>query len=93
MVEQITDAPKYNSETVKTVLNVLQKEFEAEQERDRFITSKVQMMLTLAGILLTHSRTQVIVTKALKVNHRVMVQSRLKKERINLLIRLQKSEP
>lgn len=53
MVEQITDALKYNSETVKTVLNVLQKEFEAEQERDRFITSKVQMMLTLAGILLT----------------------------------------
>lgn len=44
---------KYNPETVKTVLNVLQKEFEGETERDRFITSKVQMMLTLAGILLT----------------------------------------
>ncbi|MBI4689386.1 MAG: hypothetical protein HY754_03830 [Nitrospirae bacterium] len=53
MTEQITDEPKYNPETVKTVLNVLQKEFEVEQERDRFITSKVQMMLTVAGILLT----------------------------------------
>lgn len=47
------EEPKYNTETVKTVLNVLQKEFEGETVRDRFITSKVQMMLTLAGILLT----------------------------------------
>ncbi|MCL5022075.1 MAG: hypothetical protein M1497_01665 [Nitrospirae bacterium] len=44
---------KYNPETVKTVLNVLQKEFEAEEGRHKFITTKVQMMLTLAGILLT----------------------------------------
>lgn len=49
----MAEEPKYNPETVKTVLNVLQKEFEGEIERNRFITSKVQMMLTLAGILLT----------------------------------------
>ncbi|MBI5027167.1 MAG: hypothetical protein HZC12_10675 [Nitrospirae bacterium] len=45
--------PKYNPETVKTVLQVLQREFEGESERNSFITSKVQMMLTVAGILLT----------------------------------------
>jgi len=50
---QMTEKPKYNYETVKSVLNVLQKEFEGETERNRFITSKVQMMLTVAGILLT----------------------------------------
>jgi hypothetical protein len=49
----MTEKPEYNPETVKSVLNVLQKEFEAETERNRFITSKVQMMLTIAGILLT----------------------------------------
>lgn len=47
------EEPKYNPETVKTVLNVLQKEFEGETGRGMFITAKVQMMLTLAGILLT----------------------------------------
>lgn len=49
----MTDMPKYNPETVKTVLQVLQREFEGESERNSFITSKVQMMLTVAGILLT----------------------------------------
>lgn len=43
----------YNSETVKIVLNVIQKEFESEENRNRYITSKVQIMLTIAGILLT----------------------------------------
>jgi len=42
-----------NSETVKIVLNVIQKEFESEENRNRYITSKVQIMLTIAGILLT----------------------------------------
>ncbi|MEW6417532.1 MAG: hypothetical protein AB1480_05345 [Nitrospirota bacterium] len=49
----MTVKPEYNHETVKSVLSVLQKELEAETERNRFITSKVQMTLTLAGILLT----------------------------------------
>jgi len=49
----MTEEPRYNPETVKVILNVLQKEYEAEEGRMRFITSKVQMMLTLAGILLT----------------------------------------
>jgi hypothetical protein len=43
---------KYDPETVKSALSVLQKEFEAEEGRNRHITSKVQMMLTIAGILL-----------------------------------------
>ncbi len=43
---------KNNPETVKSALSVLQKEFEAEEGRNRHITSKVQMMLTVAGILL-----------------------------------------
>lgn len=41
-----------NPETVKSSLSVLQKEFEAEEGRNRHITSKVQMMLTISGILL-----------------------------------------
>ena len=41
-----------NPETVKSSLSVLQKEFEAEEGRNSHITSKVQMMLTIAGILL-----------------------------------------
>ncbi|MBI5205902.1 MAG: hypothetical protein HZA11_13395 [Nitrospirae bacterium] len=49
----MAEEPKYNPETVKAILNVLQREYEAEEGRMRFITSKVQMMLTLAGILLT----------------------------------------
>lgn len=49
----MANKPKYNPETVKSILNVLQKESEAEEGRLRFITSKVQMMLTLSGILLT----------------------------------------
>ncbi|MBI5047740.1 MAG: hypothetical protein HZB54_02145 [Deltaproteobacteria bacterium] len=49
MAEEI----KYNPETVKTVFSVLQKEFESEEGRNRHILSKVQMMLTVAGILLT----------------------------------------
>ena len=44
---------KYNRETVKTVLSVIQKEHEAENDRIRFITSKVQVMLTTSSILLT----------------------------------------
>ncbi|MBM4053277.1 MAG: hypothetical protein FJ264_01105 [Planctomycetes bacterium] len=43
----------YNPETVKTVLNVIQKEFESEENRNKHIVSKVQIMLTVAGILLT----------------------------------------
>jgi len=43
----------YNPETVKTVLNVIQKEFESEENRNKHIISKVQIMLTIAGILLT----------------------------------------
>lgn len=43
----------YNSETVKIVLNVIQKEFESEENRNRYITSKVQIMLTIAGVFLT----------------------------------------
>lgn len=49
----MAEEPIYNPETVKVILNVLQREYEAEEGRMRFITSKVQMMLTLAGILLT----------------------------------------
>lgn len=49
MAEEI----KYNSETVKAVLSVLQKEFESEEGRNKLILSKIQMMLTVAGILLT----------------------------------------
>lgn len=49
----MTEEIKYNPETVKAILSVLQKEYESEEDRMRFITSKVQMMLTLAGILLT----------------------------------------
>lgn len=49
MAEEI----KYNPETVKTVLSILQKEFESEEGRNKHILSKVQMMLTVAGILLT----------------------------------------
>jgi hypothetical protein len=49
----MTEKPEYNPETVKAVLNVLQIEVEEETKRNRFITSKVQMMLTVAGILLT----------------------------------------
>lgn len=48
----MAEEPKYNPETVKTVLNILQKEFEAEEGRNRYIITKVQMMLTVAGILL-----------------------------------------
>ncbi len=43
---------KYDPVTVKSALSVLQKEFEAEEGRNRHIISKVQMMLTIAGILL-----------------------------------------
>lgn len=43
---------KYDPETVKSALTVLQKEFDTEEGRNRHITSKVQMMLTIAGILL-----------------------------------------
>lgn len=43
----------YNPKTVKTVLNVIQKEFESEENRNKHIMSKVQIMLTIAGILLT----------------------------------------
>jgi heme/copper-type cytochrome/quinol oxidase subunit 4 len=43
----------YNPETVKTVLNILQKEYDSEEGRIRHITSKVQMMLAVAGIMLT----------------------------------------
>lgn len=42
---------KYNPETVKTVLNVIQKEYDSEERRVEFITSKVQMMLTVSSIL------------------------------------------
>lgn len=44
---------KYNPETVKIILNVVQKEFESEESRNKHIISKVQIMLTVAGILLT----------------------------------------
>ena len=44
---------KYNRETVKTVLSVIQKEHEAENDRIKFITTKVQVMLTISSILLT----------------------------------------
>lgn len=44
---------KYNPETVKIVLNVIQKEFESEENRNKHIISKVQIMLTVASILLT----------------------------------------
>jgi len=49
----MADEIKYNAETVKTVLNILQKEFEAEEGRNKHIESKVQVMLTVASILLT----------------------------------------
>lgn len=48
----MTEEPKYNPETVKTVLSILQKEFESEEGRNKYIITKVQMMLTVAGILL-----------------------------------------
>ncbi|MCL4477180.1 MAG: hypothetical protein M1508_13325 [Nitrospirae bacterium] len=48
----MAEEPKYNPETVRTVLNILQKEFEAEEGRNKYIITKVQMMLTVAGILL-----------------------------------------
>ncbi len=49
----MTEETNYSPETVKMVLGVLQKEMEAEEGRGRYITAKVQMMLTVAGILLT----------------------------------------
>jgi hypothetical protein len=48
-----TETIKYNRETVKTVLSVIQKEHEAESDRIKFITTKVQVMLTTSSILLT----------------------------------------
>jgi len=47
------DKIRYNRETVKTVLSVIQKEHEAEKDRIKFITTKVQAMLTTSGLLLT----------------------------------------
>lgn len=44
---------KYNAETVKTVLNILQKEYESEEGRSKHITSKIPMMLTMVTITLT----------------------------------------
>mgnify|MGYP006891169638 CR=1 FL=1 len=49
----MTDQINYNPETVKTVLNILQKENDSEEGRIRHVTSKVQMMLTVSGIMLT----------------------------------------
>lgn len=42
-----------NKETVKAVLEIFQKEFDAEDGRNKHIESKVQMMLTLSGILVS----------------------------------------
>ncbi len=49
----MNDAPIYNSDTVKSVLTILQKEYDNENNRIKFITSKVQMMLTISSILIT----------------------------------------
>jgi hypothetical protein len=43
----------YNPATVKTVLSVIQREHEAENDRIKYLTTKVQVMLTTSSILLT----------------------------------------
>jgi len=49
----MAEESEYNPETVKSVLSVLQKEYDNENDRIKFITSKVQMMLTISSILIT----------------------------------------
>lgn len=42
-----------NKDTIKIILGILQKELEIEEGRNKHIESKVQMMLTLSGILVS----------------------------------------
>lgn len=40
----MTPGPKYNPDTVKTVLNILQKEFETEEVKSRLISTYQEAM-------------------------------------------------
>ena len=44
--------PKYNPETVNAVLDVMQRELEAEEKRDDFVLNKTNTILTVSGVLL-----------------------------------------
>lgn len=44
--------PKYNPETVNAILEVMQKELEAEEGRDSSVLNKTNTTLTVSGILL-----------------------------------------
>ncbi|HHT9118823.1 MAG TPA: hypothetical protein ACFYD1_09330, partial [Candidatus Hypogeohydataceae bacterium YC38] len=43
---------KYNPETVNAILDVMQKELEAEENRDSFVLNKTNTVLTVSGVLL-----------------------------------------
>ncbi|HHT9134435.1 MAG TPA: hypothetical protein ACFYD2_06005 [Candidatus Avalokitesvara rifleensis] len=44
--------PEYNPETVNAILDVMQKELEAEEGRDSSVLNKTNTILTVSGILL-----------------------------------------
>lgn len=46
------EEPKYNRDTVNAILDVMQRELEAEENRDNFVLNKTNTILTVSGVLL-----------------------------------------